>query len=130
MSTYAIVLAAGVGRRMGADRPKQFLYLAGRPVLAHTLEAFEQAGSIDQVVLVAPYDQVDRYEAFVAASGFVKVSAVVPGGAERQNSVVEGLKAVGAEAEVIAIHDAARPLARNNLIQARNLTFEHRQSGT
>ena len=75
MSTYAIVLAAGVGRRMGADRPKQFLYLAGRPVLAHTLEAFEQAGSIDQVVLVAPHDQVDGCEAFVAASGFGKVSA-------------------------------------------------------
>ncbi len=118
MSTYAIVLAAGVGRRMGADRPKQFLRLAGRPVLGHTLEAFEQAGSIDQVVLVAPYDQVDGCEAFVAASGFGKVSAVVPGGAERQDSVAAGLKAVGDEAEVIAIHDAARPLVGPEQIDA------------
>ncbi len=127
MISYAIVLAAGCGRRMGADRPKQFMDLAGKPVLAHTLEAFEQAGSIDRVVLVAPPEQVGRCEAFVKTWGGRKVSAVVPGGVARQDSVAEGLKAVGDEAGVVAVHDAARPLVLPEQIDA--VVGEARETG-
>lgn len=111
MSVYAIVVAGGSGRRMGGEEPKQFLPLAGRPILAHTLGAFEQADRIDRVILVTPPGQESRcLRDIVEAFGFGKVVAVAPGGAERQDSVAEGLKAVGADAEVVAIHDGARPL--------------------
>ena len=111
MSVYAIVLAGGSGRRMGSEEPKQFLPLAGRPMLVHTLEAFEQAGSIDRVVLVTAPGQESRCRRdIVAVYGFGKIAAVTAGGAERQDSVAEGLKVVGADAEVVAIHDGARPL--------------------
>ena len=95
MSVCAIVLAAGVGKRMGTDVHKQFLELGGRPLLAWTLMAFEQADSVDAVVLVAAEDQIDGCrEQFV--DQFAKVSDVVQGGAERQDSVALGLDAVNA----------------------------------
>ena len=103
--TYAIVLAAGSGKRMGMNTPKQFLELAGKPVLAWTLEAFEKASRVDAVVLVTAADQVTACrEQFLSG----KVVDVVVGGAERQDSVACGLGAVPDEATVIAVHDGAR----------------------
>lgn len=119
MSVYAIVLAAGEGRRMGLGQPKQLLELMGKPVLVHTLEAFDRAESVDRVVLVAPPDVVGHYrDEVVRPFGIRKVEAVVPGGAERQDSVREGLGSLGDDAEVVAIHDAARPLIRPEEIDA------------
>lgn len=103
----AIVLAAGSGRRMGTEVPKQFLELAGRPVLAWALDAFERASRVDRVVLVAPPDMVDDCRARFGPA-FAKVMAVVPGGATRQASVGCGLRAVGEDVVVIAVHDGAR----------------------
>ncbi|MBT4139088.1 MAG: NTP transferase domain-containing protein, partial [Candidatus Latescibacteria bacterium] len=103
--TYAIVLAAGSGKRMGISTPKQFLALAGKPVLAWTLDAFEKAEGVDAVVLVTASDLVEACrEQF--ASG--KVVDVVAGGAERQDSVACGLSAIPESADVIAVHDGAR----------------------
>lgn len=117
MRNYAIVLAAGSGRRMGAEVPKQFLDLVGRPVLAHTLKAFEEAVCIDTVILVTAKGYVDTCrERFGPA--FEKVVTVVSGGAERQDSVGAGLQAVGEDAGVVAIHDGARPLIRAEEIEA------------
>jgi 2-C-methyl-D-erythritol 4-phosphate cytidylyltransferase / 2-C-methyl-D-erythritol 2,4-cyclodiphosphate synthase len=113
--TCAIVLAAGTGKRMGTQTPKQFLELAGRPVLAWTLDAFEHAASIDTVILVVPRDLIavcrDRF-----LSG--KVIGVVEGGSERQDSVACGLLAVPESVEVIAIHDGARAFVRPDEIDA------------
>ncbi len=102
---------------MGRDLPKQFLDLAGRPILAHTLDAFERAASVQHVVLVTSADGIERCEDLVRAGGFHKVVAVVPGGEERQDSVARGLDAVG-EGDVIAIHDGVRPLIRPGEIDA------------
>lgn len=115
---YAIVLAAGRGRRMGGGLPKQFLSLAGRPLLFHALKAFELADSVDRVVLVAPADRVDRCREDVRAWGIGKVTSVVAGGEKRQDSVAEGLGAVPATASVIAVHDGARPLILPEQIDA------------
>ena len=118
MSIYAIVLAAGVGKRMEIETPKQYLDLAGRPVLAWTLSAFEKAECIDRVVLVVGKDEVDACREQFGAGVFSKVIDVVAGGAERQDSVACGLAAVGDDADVIAVHDGARAFVRPEDIEA------------
>ncbi|MCE2440401.1 MAG: 2-C-methyl-D-erythritol 4-phosphate cytidylyltransferase [Candidatus Latescibacteria bacterium] len=115
---YAIVLAAGRGLRMGGGLPKQFMSLAGRPLLFHALSAFERADLVDRVMLVAPADRVDRCLEDVRAWGLEKVTAVVAGGERRQDSVAKGLEAVPAGANVIAVHDGARPLILSEQIDA------------
>ena len=105
---YAIVLAAGSGTRMGTDIPKQFLDLAGRPVLAWTLTAFERADRIDRVILVVGREHVDACRAQFGRQNFSKVVEVVIGGAERQDSVANGLRAIPTTAGVVAVHDGAR----------------------
>lgn len=115
---YAIVLAAGRGRRMGGGPPKQFMSLAGRPLLFHALAAFERASQVDHVVLVTLAGRVDRCREDVRRWGLGKVSAVVAGGERRQDSVAEGLGAVPADASVIAVHDGARPLILPEQIDA------------
>ena len=115
---YAIVLAAGQGRRMGGGPPKQFMSLAGRPLLFHALAAFERASQVDRVVLVTLADRVDRCREDVRRWDMGKVTAVVAGGERRQDSVAEGLGAVPAAASVIAVHDGARPLILPEQIDA------------
>ena len=115
---YAIVLAAGAGRRMGCELPKQFITLAGRPLLVHALAAFDRANRVDRVVLVTLADSVDRCQEVVGRWGIRKVAAVVTGGARRQDSVAEGLGAVPDDADVVAIHDGARPLILPEQIDA------------
>ena len=119
MSSYAIVLAAGLGQRMGSERPKQFLSLAGRPMLAYTLEAFERAESIDRVVLVVPTDWVAWCEKlFKKDMEFQKVEKIVAGGTERQESVSVGLDTIRDCANLIAIHDGVRALVLPEQIDA------------
>ncbi|MFZ5584980.1 MAG: 2-C-methyl-D-erythritol 4-phosphate cytidylyltransferase [Thermodesulfobacteriota bacterium] len=109
----AVVPAAGGGRRMGADLPKQFLPLGGLPILTRTLMALEAAAVVDQVVLVAPPGlEAETRRRCVEGRGLTKLAAVVAGGAERQDSVSAGLTAAaGLGAGWVLVHDAARPLA-------------------
>ncbi len=115
---YAILLAAGSGRRMGSVLPKQFIDLAGRPMLVHALAAFERAEQVERVVLVTLADSVDRCRKVVREWGISKVTAVVTGGEQRQDSVAEGLRAVPEDAGVIVVHDGARPLVLPEQIDA------------
>jgi len=104
---------------MGAPEPKQFLPLAGRPILSHSLEAFERCAEVDSVVVVVAPGQEGRCRAEVTGpGGFGKACAVVPGGKERQDSVREGLLALDASVEVVAVHDGARPLVLPEQIDA------------
>lgn len=114
-TTAAIVLAAGQGKRMESKRQKQFLLLNGRPLIAYSLKAFEES-SIDQIILVTREEEISycRKE-IVEKYGFSKVAAVIAGGKERYHSVYEGLKAVR-EAEYVLIHDGARPLLTEEII--------------
>lgn len=114
--TVAIIPSAGMGRRMGS-RKKNYMDLLDRPVLAHTLAAFENAASIDSVIVVVPHaDEQFCREEIVAKYGFRKVAAVVAGGAERQDSVKNGIRAAGKDFGLIAVHDGARPLVTPDII--------------
>ena len=105
---YAIILAAGSGKRMGTHIPKQYLDLAERPVLAWTLTAFERADRIDRVVLVVGSEDIDSCRKQFGNKKFSKVVEVVAGGAERQDSVACGLRTIPEGVNVVAVHDGAR----------------------
>ena len=104
-----IVLAAGSGTRMGGVS-KQLMEIAGHPVLAYSLEAFQKSEYTNEIIVVAKQDELDFIKEFVEAYGFTKVTKVVPGGSTRMESSQNGFFAVSEECEFAAIHDAARPL--------------------
>ncbi len=110
MKTTAIIVAAGTGSRFGSQIPKQFIDLAGKPLIEHTLERFQNATSIDSIVLVLASDRVDKCE-----FAFNKLDKVVPGGATRAESVLNGLNAAG-DADIVAVHDGARPFVSTDEI--------------
>lgn len=111
----AIIVAAGSSRRMGFD--KLFADLRGRPVVAHSVDAFERTGEIGEIILVTRAEQRPRLEELIASEGWKKVSQVVEGGAERHLSVWRGLQAVKGDASFVAIHDGARPLTTPAVIR-------------
>jgi 2-C-methyl-D-erythritol 4-phosphate cytidylyltransferase len=112
----AILVAAGKGARMGAGVDKLFLDVAGRPVVAHTWQRFNNAGCIGEIVVVVRKGREKKFEALAAEFHFQKPFRIVVGGAERQDSVWNGLEALSPEAEIVAIHDAARPCVSEELI--------------
>ncbi|HEX3626957.1 MAG TPA: 2-C-methyl-D-erythritol 4-phosphate cytidylyltransferase [Verrucomicrobiae bacterium] len=112
----AILVAAGRGARMGAD--KLFLEVAGRPVVAHTWKRFDDAKSIDEIIVVVRAGMEKKFAALARKYKFRKKFQIVTGGAERQDSVWAGLEAAPPKAEIVAIHDAARPCVNNDLIAA------------
>ena len=115
----AIIAAAGAGTRMASDRPKQFLLLAGTPVIIHTLKVFEQCESINEVIVVLPAAESAGFLSLASKSGLRKVARVVPGGATRADSVKRGLMAIrAATAEVVAVHDGVRPFVTVDEIDA------------
>src|SRR6266850_3828911 len=106
----AIIAAAGQGMRMAGKRPKQFLELAGTPILFHTLKAFEQCDVIQEIIAVIPTQESAGFLSLASKFGLRKLAKVVPGGATRAQSVLHGLQAVReATAEIIAVHDGVRP---------------------
>jgi 2-C-methyl-D-erythritol 4-phosphate cytidylyltransferase len=104
----AIIVAAGGSRRMGFD--KLFATIVGRPVIAHTIGAFERAGSVGEIIVIGREDRLDEIKAIVRDENFKKVRSIVPGGKHRQDSVRAGLDHLAAGAKYVAVHDAARPL--------------------
>jgi len=113
--TTAILAAGGTGRRFGARVPKQLVELAGRPILAHTLEAFESCPRVDSIVVVSAADFLEEHRSI--ASAFSKVQTVVAGGRTRQESSFAGVKAARG-ASIVVIHDAVRPFVTHDLIAA------------
>lgn len=123
----AIVLAAGAGKRMNTKVHKQYLEVAGKPVLYYTLKAFEESG-VSEIVLVtgAGEEQYCRRE-IIEKYGFRKVRAVVAGGKERYHSVYQGLLAAEG-ADYVLIHDGARPLVDEAMIRRCMETVEKYQA--
>ncbi len=112
----AIILAAGVGKRMNSKIPKQFMELEGKPVLYYALKTFQES-FIDQLILVTGASELDFCKKeIVDKYGFNKVKAVVAGGKERYHSVYEGLKAVEG-ADYVFIHDGARPFVELDMLE-------------
>jgi 2-C-methyl-D-erythritol 4-phosphate cytidylyltransferase len=116
LETWAIVVAAGEGRRLGADRPKAFVGFAGQVLLAHSVALLEQHPAVDAIVLVVPagWEEPATLVAEELAAG--KVRAAVAGGPSRAQSVRAGLSEVDRQAAVVVVHDAARPLADEALL--------------
>jgi 2-C-methyl-D-erythritol 4-phosphate cytidylyltransferase len=118
MRTVALVLAAGRGERLGHALPKGLVPLAGRPLLLHALAALEAVDELDLLLPVVPADARDPFErALAGARGLHKLGPVVEGGRERQDSVRAGLAALPADAELVAVHDAARPCVRPEAVR-------------
>jgi 2-C-methyl-D-erythritol 4-phosphate cytidylyltransferase len=119
--SIALIPAAGMGKRMGASINKQYLQLQGMPIVARTITVFEQSALIDAIYLVIPAEEIPYcQEHIVAAFGFTKIAALVPGGKERQNSVMHGLNAMRgdvADTDVVIVHDGVRPLISEKLLR-------------
>jgi len=106
----AIIAAAGQGTRMAGIRPKQFVELAGIPILFHTLKAFERCDVIQEIIVVIPQQESAAFLSLANKYGLRKLARVVPGGTTRAESVLRGLQAVReATAEIVAVHDGVRP---------------------
>jgi 2-C-methyl-D-erythritol 4-phosphate cytidylyltransferase len=106
----AIIAAAGTGSRMASDRPKQFLELAGTPIIFHTLKPFELCDSIQEVIVVLPSEASATFLAEAGKHRLRKLTRVLPGGVTRADSVKRGLMAIrSATAEIVAVHDGVRP---------------------
>ena len=116
-ATWCVLVAAGSGSRLGGDRPKAFAALGERPLLAESLERLDASDWVDAIVVVAPPGWEEPTILLAEELVASKVVAVVPGGATRADSVRIGLGEVSADAVVVLVHDAARPLVGDDVIE-------------
>jgi 2-C-methyl-D-erythritol 4-phosphate cytidylyltransferase/2-C-methyl-D-erythritol 2,4-cyclodiphosphate synthase len=117
LSATAIIPAAGFGTRMELDHPKQFHQLGDAPILIHTVRAFLQNSHIDHIVVVIPSNRIEQTREIVTRYiGQHDRITLVPGGKRRQDSVQEGLKALDRETDIVLVHDGARPLVSQAII--------------
>jgi 2-C-methyl-D-erythritol 4-phosphate cytidylyltransferase/2-C-methyl-D-erythritol 2,4-cyclodiphosphate synthase len=117
MKRVAIIPAGGVGKRLKAESAKQYLLLADLPLLVHTLKVFQHADGIDDIILAVPENDIDfvRQE-LIKKNKLTKVTNVVAGGRERQDSVRNALAAVNDECDIVVIHDGVRPFVTGQMI--------------
>lgn len=115
----AIIPAAGSGSRLGGEIPKQFLEIAGAPILAHTMQRFIECDDIGAVVVALPADRIDEFRARNRGVKVLKPIFYVTGGAERSDSILNALEAVAElDPEIVAVHDAVRPFVTSAQISA------------
>jgi 2-C-methyl-D-erythritol 4-phosphate cytidylyltransferase len=118
MKVTVIIAAAGAGRRMKADRPKQLLVIKDTPILVYTIRKFDRCGLVDRIVVAAPQESVDEIRKMVAGAGFHKPVSVVQGGARRQDSVATAMQHMDPDTTIVAVHDAVRPFVSVEEIEA------------
>jgi 2-C-methyl-D-erythritol 4-phosphate cytidylyltransferase len=116
-ATWAVIVAAGRGDRLGLDRPKAFAKLKGRPLLAESLERLETSEWVDAIVVVAPEEWEEPSILLAEEIGAAKVTACVTGGATRAESVRAGVAEVPEDALVVLVHDAARPILPPEVVE-------------
>src|SRR5690554_3337809 len=120
-----VIVAGGKGYRLGADIPKQFISIAGKPMLMHTIESFNNYDSSVRIILVLPKDYLSLWQQLCVKHKFVLKHIIVEGGDTRFHSVKNGLKEVFPE-EIVAVHDGARPFVSSELIgKCYKEAFEH-----
>ena len=120
----AVVLAGGVGSRVGRGVPKQLIELAGRPILEHSIAAFDAHAEVDEVVVVMTPGHLDAVHGIVRSAGFTKVTHVLEGADTRSGSSVRALDAIPHTAGEVLLHDAARPLVSRRVIHDCFRTLE------
>lgn len=114
----AIIVAGGSGKRMGMNIKKQFIELDKKPILAHTIEAFNKCRVIDEIIVVVGKEDKEKVKAeIINRYGYHKVTQIVEGGAERQDSVYNGLMAVKDGIQYVMIHDGARPFISEEIVE-------------
>lgn len=114
MSVGVVIPAAGQGKRMGTKESKQFLLFHQKPIFLHTIEVFENHPEVDEIVVVVRETEIERTKRLIKEHGIKKVSKVVAGGRERQESVFMGLKAI--TTDLVLVHDAVRPFVTEKAI--------------
>lgn len=115
----AIILAGGVGSRMGLDCPKQFLMVQDKPVISYCFDIFQNHGEIDNIVVVVSEQWQPFVEEHAAKYGVSKIRGYAPAGETRQHSIYNGLKCIAKNCpgtDIVIIHDAARPLVSDEII--------------
>lgn len=115
-----IIPAAGSGQRMGGNRPKQYLTIGDRPILIETLIVFNESPHIDEIILVSPPDDMSLMEKMLKKYDLAKVSKIVKGGKERQDSIRNGLDSIDSiepESDIILVHDGVRPFVDDETIK-------------
>ncbi|MDL2296049.1 2-C-methyl-D-erythritol 4-phosphate cytidylyltransferase [Lachnospiraceae bacterium OttesenSCG-928-E19] len=116
-NSTAIILAAGQGKRMGSDVPKQYLEIQGKPIIFYTLQTFQESEFIDEIILVVGESEVEIVrEQIVNKFEFSKVSHIIEGGKERYDSVWEGLKVLSEQTKYAFIHDGVRMLVSEDIL--------------
>jgi 2-C-methyl-D-erythritol 4-phosphate cytidylyltransferase len=124
----AIIPAAGSGTRLGGSTPKQFLLLAGIPIIFHTLLRFETCPEIDAVAVALPVSQLVEFGEEISKRDFQKPFHLVPGGRERSDSILNALEAIaGLSPEIVIVHDAVRPFVSTR--QISNVIARAREVG-
>jgi 2-C-methyl-D-erythritol 4-phosphate cytidylyltransferase len=113
MKTTAIIVAAGSGTRFNSDTPKQFIEINRKPIIHHTIERFESARSVDEILLVLAEPFISTF----AIGGYSKVRRVINGGETRAHSVFNGLNAITPDTTLVAVHDGARPFVSADEIE-------------
>lgn len=114
----AIIVAAGSGTRFGSARPKQFIEIAGKSLIFHTLERFENCDAIDEIILVLAAGEIENFREISENQNLKKLKKIIAGGKTRAESVSNGLKAIDETSEIVAVHDGARPLVSCEEISA------------
>ncbi|MGB5874277.1 MAG: 2-C-methyl-D-erythritol 4-phosphate cytidylyltransferase, partial [Bacteroidota bacterium] len=117
-SVGVVIAAGGRGRRMGGSVPKQYLLLAGVPILHRTIDLFERLRLVHEIVLVVPREYVSQTRELVRRGRFRKVKQIVPGGRKRQDSVWKGLREIDQAIDLVLVHDAVRPHVRPATVRA------------
>ncbi|MEU5864891.1 IspD/TarI family cytidylyltransferase [Nonomuraea sp. NPDC047529] len=114
--SVGVLLAGGVGQRVGHEIPKQLIEVAGRTILEHSIAVFEQAPEIDEIVVLMTPGFTDRVKEIVANGGHRKVTQIVEGGRSRTESTWRALRALGTQECDVLLHDAVRPLLEPRII--------------
>lgn len=112
----AVILAGGSGSRMGNDTPKQFLKVAGKKVIEHTIDAFEVAQNIDEICIISRADYIHEVESLVVKNQYKKVRKILAGGKERYDSSLAAIRAYTCDEDNLIFHDAVRPLITERII--------------
>ena len=118
MKIVAIIAAAGKGKRMNARTGKSFIPIFGKPILAYTIEKFEKCKLIDKIYLIVSREEKEQCcRNIISKYNFSKIQELVNGGETRQDSIYNGLNAIDRYTDIVVIHDGARPLVEENIIQ-------------
>ena len=122
-----IIAAAGMSNRMGSKINKQFIVIDNKPILAHTIEKFESCKYVDEIIVVSKEQEVEycRKE-IVRKYGYRKVTNIIKGGKERQDSIYNGIMALNERTDIVLTHDGARPFVRmESIINGIKGALEH-----